>query len=84
MIVTRAKLTLKNGLPNTMNMMNGLLMQLDVYKRQDSDRIEILFMCKNFFFHSITLKSCDHIGWLYNDISNSGFESDAISNPVIT
>ncbi len=28
MIVTRAKLTLKNGLPNTLNMMNGHLMQL--------------------------------------------------------
>lgn len=28
MIVTRAKLTLKNGLPNTLNTMNGHLMQL--------------------------------------------------------
>ena len=28
MIVTRAKLTLQNGLPNTLNTMNGHLMQL--------------------------------------------------------
>lgn len=29
------------------------------------------FYVQELFFHSITLKSGDHIGWLYNYISNS-------------